>query len=58
MDLITLNFRKVYELLSSLISYLFYTTTYSHIFVVYSFCNIDDCSWGTKGLNDDSNLYY
>ncbi len=53
-----LNLASIKKLIVSLPSYLFYTTTYSHTFVVYSYCNIDDCSWGKKGLNSDSNDYY
>lgn len=53
-----MDFTKIKDLASSLLSYLFYTTTYSHIFVVFSFCNIDDCSWGTKGLTEDKTTFY
>jgi chitin synthase len=31
--------------------YLYYMPTYLHIMVVYSFCRIDDLSWGTKGAH-------
>ena len=53
-----MNPSKICVLLESLISYLFYTTTYNHIFLAYSYCNIDDCSWGTKGLNENENNYF
>merc|ERR1712232_19437 len=32
--------------------YMFMLPTYMNIFAIYSFCNIHDISWGTKG-NDD-----
>ena len=48
-----MDLSKAWELTKSLMSYLLFTTTYSHIFVIYSFCNIDDCSWGTKGLDSE-----
>lgn len=33
-------------------SYLAYTGAYSQTMVAYSFCNVDDVSWGTKGSSD------
>jgi chitin synthase len=33
--------------------YMFMLPTYMNIFAIYSFCNIHDISWGTKG-NDDA----
>ena len=33
-----------------MISYLYYQGAYMHTLVIYSFCNIDDVSWGTKGI--------
>lgn len=49
----TFSFRKYFEMLVSLISYIFYTPTYIHILMIFSFSRIDDLSWGTKGLDDD-----
>jgi chitin synthase len=37
----------------SLPSYIFYVPSYINTLLVYSFCRIDDLSWGTKGLDDD-----
>lgn len=42
---------KVYEILGSLIHYIFYSPTYMHLFLIYAFSRIDDLSWGTKGVN-------
>lgn len=27
--------------------------TYTHLFITYSFCRIDDLTWGTKGLTSE-----
>lgn len=35
-----------------MIPYFYYQPTYMHLFVIYSFCRIDDLSWGTKGLTN------
>lgn len=42
------------EIFFSLYSYFYFSATYSHTLVIYSFCNIDDFSWGTKGSNSAS----
>lgn len=42
-------------MLTSVFSYLFYTPTYVNILQIFAFCRIDDLSWGTKGLDSDSN---
>lgn len=31
------------------ISYLAYQGAYSHVMLIYAFCNVDNVSWGTKG---------
>ncbi len=31
------------------ISYLAYQGAYSHVMLIFAFCNVDDVSWGTKG---------
>jgi chitin synthase len=49
----TLSVRKAIEMLTSVASYLFYAPTYVNILQVFSFCRIDDLSWGTKGLDTD-----
>ncbi|CAK95179.1 unnamed protein product (macronuclear) [Paramecium tetraurelia] len=36
----------------TMIPYFYYQPTYMHLFVIYSFCRIDDLSWGTKGLTN------
>ncbi len=33
----------------------------THTLLIYAFCNIDDVTWGTKGIQSDSNkknVYY
>ena len=49
------NIKKIPEILWSLPSFLFYSPTYIHLFVIYAFCRIDDLSWGTKGLDSSKN---
>lgn len=41
--------RKALRFAYSLLSFTFYSPTYIHMFGIYSFCNVDDLSWGTKG---------
>jgi chitin synthase len=46
--------RRVLEMLDprTFLSYLYYQAAYSHTFVIYAFCNVDDVTWGTKGAYD------
>jgi len=37
----------------SLPSYIYYTGTYMHTLIIYAFSNIDDLTWGTKGLSSE-----
>ncbi len=41
--------RRVWEILWSLPSYIYFSASYIHTLVIYAFCNIDDFTWGTKG---------
>lgn len=34
--------------------YVYFLPTYVHTIIIYSFCNIDDLSWGTKNLDTQS----
>ena len=43
-----------YEIVSCLLSYFFFIPSYINMFFIYSFCRIDDLSWGTKGLDAES----
>ena len=36
-------------MLVDVISYLAYQGAYSHVMLIYAFCNVDNVSWGTKG---------
>eukprot|EP00825_Cyclidium_porcatum_P012454 TRINITY_DN164_c0_g1_i2.p1 TRINITY_DN164_c0_g1~~TRINITY_DN164_c0_g1_i2.p1 ORF type:complete len:547 (-),score=56.55 TRINITY_DN164_c0_g1_i2:396-2036(-) len=44
------------RILKSFLSYLYYSGSYTHTFIIYSFCNVDDISWGTKGLNGNGGV--
>lgn len=39
----------VFKLLFDVLSYLAYQGAYSHVMLIYAFCNVDNVSWGTKG---------
>ena len=39
----------VLKLLWDCISYMAYQGAYSHVMLIYAFCNVDNVSWGTKG---------
>jgi chitin synthase len=43
------NLRYAFQLLYSLLHYLWFSPSYIHLFFIYAFCRIDDLSWGTKG---------
>ena len=47
----TLSFRKTIEMITSLLSFIYYTPTYINIVQTFAFARIDDLSWGTKGLD-------
>lgn len=51
--------RHVFEMLDprTLLSYLYYQAIYSHTFVIYAFANVDDVSWGTKGVQQEKNKH-
>ncbi|KAI8909522.1 chitin synthase-domain-containing protein [Gorgonomyces haynaldii] len=40
-----------WHVFNSMIQYLFMLPTYTNLFMIYSFCNLHDVSWGTKGDN-------
>jgi chitin synthase len=50
------NLNKVIEILTSLLHYVYYSPTYIHILIIYSFCRIDDLTWGTKGLEGSEEI--
>jgi chitin synthase len=43
------HFKFLIRLVIDVISYLAYTGSYSHVMLIYAFCNVDNVSWGTKG---------
>lgn len=49
----TFSFRKSVEMLTSLISYIYFSPTYINLLQIFAFARIDDLSWGTKGLDSD-----
>ena len=51
----TLSFRKTIEMVTSLLSYIYYSPTYINIVQTFAFARIDDLSWGTKGLDMEAN---
>lgn len=44
--------REVWAYIWGWVSYLSYQGVYTHTMVIFSFCNVDDVSWGTKGATD------
>lgn len=43
------HFKFICKLGIDVFSYLAYQGAYSHVMVIYAFCNVDNVSWGTKG---------
>lgn len=39
----------VFKLLFDCISYMVFQGAYSHVMLIFAFCNVDNVSWGTKG---------
>lgn len=52
--------KLVWYVITSYWSYIVYQPINNFILIIFSFCNIDDVTWGTKGLSDskDGNSYY
>ena len=48
--------KSAIDILFSTKDYLFYAPAYVHTLLIYAFCNIDDLSWGTKGLEAASSM--
>lgn len=49
----TFSFKKYVEMITSVLSYIYYSPTYINLLQLFAFCRIDDLSWGTKGLDND-----
>lgn len=47
------SFKKSIEMITSLLSYIYFSPTYINILQIFAFCRIDDLSWGTKGLDSE-----
>ncbi|CAD8054076.1 unnamed protein product [Paramecium primaurelia] len=45
-----IDWKLVFKIAINSIHYIYYMPTYTHLFITYSFCRIDDLTWGTKGL--------
>lgn len=39
--------------ITSILQYMLLLPTYTHIFMIYSFCNLHDVTWGTKGADKE-----
>ena len=55
--LMTLIYKKcsyLIDIIFSTFSFLFFSPTYLNILNVYALCRMDDISWGTKGLNAET----
>lgn len=47
----SLNLRKsLRDILCQTKDYIYYSPAYFHTLLIFAFCNVDDLSWGTKGL--------
>ena len=51
---IIITFKEIFYMLVKFISYLFYLPAYIFICPIYSFCRLNDFSWGTKGLTNET----
>lgn len=47
--------REIFKSFLALPFYLYFSPTYINTFMIFSFCNLDDFSWGTKGNYDTEN---
>jgi len=45
---------RVWDIARSTGSYIYFTASYVHTLLAYAFANIDDFTWGTKGLSNDA----
>lgn len=45
-----------WHVFTSMIQYMLILPTYTNIFMVYSFCNLHDVSWGTKGATETDDV--
>lgn len=50
--------RRVWDIVRSTISYIYFSGCYTHTLIVYAFCNIDDVGWGTKGISSNVDNSY
>ncbi|CAK71278.1 unnamed protein product (macronuclear) [Paramecium tetraurelia] len=50
---ICIDRKLVIQIAINSIHYVYYMPTYTHLFITYSFCRIDDLTWGTKGLTQE-----
>ncbi len=45
---------EVWSYIVGWLSYVSYQGAYTHTMTIFSFCNVDDVSWGTKGATDNT----
>lgn len=52
--------KLVWYIIISYWSYTIYQPIYNFILIIFSFCNIDDVTWGTKGISSEttSQIFY
>lgn len=50
--------KRVWDIIRSTVSYIFFSGTYTHTLIIFAFCNIDDVGWGTKGLHSSATQKY
>jgi chitin synthase len=50
----TFSFKKYVEMVTSVLSYIYYSPVYINLLQMFAFSRIDDLSWGTKGLDNDN----
>ena len=44
------------DLIKGLLSFIAYSPSYINTMLIYSFCNIDDVSWGTRASSETTNF--
>ncbi|EAR87998.1 chitin synthase (macronuclear) [Tetrahymena thermophila SB210] len=48
------QYKLVWFMFKSWFSFTIYQPIYNHVLLIYAFCNVDDVTWGTKGIGKDS----
>lgn len=40
----------LFDMIRNALDFLYFSPAYMHTLLIYAFCNVNDLSWGTKGL--------